>query len=152
MTEPLLKIRNLQVGLRTKAGITPLVRGIDLDVHAGERVGVVGESGSGKSLTLLAVMGLLSPPLEITGGSIKLDGTELAGAKERVLRGLRGSSMAMIYQDPMTSLDPVQRVGGQIAEGLRAHGVHRKETEDKVLAALAEVRLPDPARLARSYP
>jgi oligopeptide/dipeptide ABC transporter ATP-binding protein len=153
LTENLLTIRGLEIGLRTKAGVTSLVRGIDLEVRPGERVGLVGESGSGKSLTLLAVMGLLAgPPLEITGGSVRFNGTELVGAPEGVLRRLRGSAMAMIYQDPMTSLDPVQRVGAQIAEGLRAHGVHRKETEDKVLAALAEVRLPDPARLARSYP
>jgi peptide/nickel transport system ATP-binding protein len=151
--EPLLEIRGLSVGLRTKAGLTELVRGIDLELRAGERVGLVGESGSGKSLTLLAVMGLLGgPPLEVTGGSVRLDGTELVGAPEKILRGLRGSAMAMIYQDPMTSLDPVQRVGAQIAEGLRAHGAGRKDIDAKVLDVLTEVRLPDPVRLARSYP
>jgi oligopeptide/dipeptide ABC transporter ATP-binding protein len=151
--EPLLAIRGLGVGLRTPAGVTPLVRGIDLDVHEGERVGLVGESGSGKSLTLLAVMGLLAtPPLEVTSGSVRLAGTELVGAPERTLRALRGSQMAMIYQDPMTSLDPVQRVGAQIAEGLRAHGTSRRDARERVLAVLAEVQLPDPARLARAYP
>jgi len=151
--EPLLVIRGLTVGLRTRSAVTPLVRGVDLDVYPGERVGMVGESGCGKSLTLLAVMGLLAtPPLEVLGGSVRFGDTELTGAPERVLRGLRGRELAMIYQDPTTSLDPVQRVGAQVAEGLRAHGVSRAEAEQRVHAALAEVRLPDPVRTARAYP
>jgi oligopeptide/dipeptide ABC transporter ATP-binding protein len=151
--EPLLVIRGLTVGLRTRSAVTPLVRGVDLDVYPGERVGIVGESGCGKSLTLLAVMGLLAaPPIEVLGGSVRFGDTELTGAPERVLRGLRGKELAMIYQDPTTSLDPVQRVGAQVAEGLRAHGVSRAEAEQRVHAALAEVRLPDPVRTARAYP
>ena len=151
--EPLLAIRDLSVGLQTRSGMTPLVRGVSLDVWPGERVGLVGESGSGKSLTLLAVMGLLaSPPIVVSGGSVKLDGTELVGAPDRAMRALRGSKVAMIYQDPMTSLDPVQRVGAQIAEGLRANGASRGSAHERTLAALAEVQLPDPPRLARAYP
>jgi oligopeptide/dipeptide ABC transporter ATP-binding protein len=152
-TEPLLALRDLSVGLRTSSGVVPLVRGVSLDVQPGERVGLVGESGSGKSLTLLAIMGLLaSPPLVVTGGSARLGGTEVLGAPDRVLRGLRGSEVAMIYQDPMTSLDPVQRIGTQIAEGLRAHGASREAARERTLAALAEAQLPDPPRLARRYP
>ncbi|HTZ92225.1 MAG TPA: ABC transporter ATP-binding protein [Streptosporangiaceae bacterium] len=150
--EPVLAIRDLSVGLRARSGVTELIRGVSLDIRPGERVGLVGESGSGKSLTMLAVMGLLASPVAVTGGSVTLGGTQLVGASDRTLRALRGSEIAMVYQDPMTSLDPLQRVGEQIAEGLRAHGVSRHEASERTVAALAEVQLPDPARLARSYP
>jgi oligopeptide/dipeptide ABC transporter ATP-binding protein len=150
--EPLLAIRDLSVGLKHRSGVTELVRGVSLDVRPGERVGLVGESGSGKSLTMLAVMGLLASPIVVTGGSVTLGGTQLVGAPERELRGLRGGDIAMVYQDPMTSLDPLLRVGDQVAEGLRAHGASRGEAGERTLAALAEVQLPDPPRLARAYP
>ena len=150
--EPVLAIRDLSVGLQTRSGVTELVRNVSLDIRPGERVGLVGESGSGKSLTMLAVMGLLASPVIVSGGSVTLGGTQLVGAPDKKLRALRGSQIAMVYQDPMTSLDPLQRVGEQIAEGLRAHGASRDEASDRTLAAIAEVQLPDPPRLARAYP
>jgi oligopeptide/dipeptide ABC transporter ATP-binding protein len=149
---PLLQVRGLTIGIRRADGSAPIVRGVNLDVYPAERVGVVGESGSGKSLTLLALMGLLPPPLEVLDGSVRLAGRELVGAPERVLRDLRGREMSMVYQDPMTSLDPVLRVGEQVAEGLRAHGVPRNQAWRRAVAALGEVGLPDPEQAARAYP
>ncbi len=150
--EPLLAVRGLTVGLRAGRTVRPIVHDVELSVGAGERLGIVGESGSGKSLTMLAVMGLLAPPLEVMGGSIRLAGRELVGADERVLRGVRGRDMAMVYQDPMTSLDPMLRVGRQVGEVLRAHGTPRSEAEDRVRAALHEVGMPDPVAVERMYP
>jgi oligopeptide/dipeptide ABC transporter ATP-binding protein len=151
-SEPLLEVRDLTIGLRNRRRLTPIVHGVDLSVRPGERLGVVGESGSGKSLTMLAVMGLLAPPLEVMSGSIRLAGTEVVGASERTLRHLRGNDVAMVYQDPMTSLDPMLRIGTQVAEGLRAHGTSGAEAEHRVVTALGEVGLPSPEHTARMYP
>jgi oligopeptide/dipeptide ABC transporter ATP-binding protein len=150
--EPALVVRDLSIGICRRGAVTPIVHGIDLTVGAGERLGVVGESGSGKSLTMLAVMGLLAPPLQVLSGSIRVGGREVVGAGEAQLRALRGSEAAMIYQDPMTSLDPMIRVGRQVAEGPRAHGQDRHEVSRRVLSGLAEVGFSDPERVARSYP
>ncbi len=149
---PQLVITDLTIGIRRKRSTTTLVHGVNLTVGSGERVGVVGESGSGKSLTMLAVMGLLSPPLSVLSGSIKLAGQELVGADQQELRKLRGSEVAMIYQDPMTSLDPMIRIGTQVAEGPKAHGAGGKELETRVLSSLSEVGFRDPDRVARQYP
>jgi oligopeptide/dipeptide ABC transporter ATP-binding protein len=150
--EPALVVRGLLIGLRRRGVATPIVHGVDLTVGSGERLGIVGESGSGKSLTMLAVMGLLAPPLEVLSGSILIGGREVVGAGENALRALRGSEAAMIYQDPMTSLDPMIRVGRQVAEGPRAHGHGGEELARQVLSGLAEVGFADPERVARSYP
>jgi oligopeptide/dipeptide ABC transporter ATP-binding protein len=149
---PLLEVRGLTIGLRSRRSVQPIVHGVDLTVDAGQRLGVVGESGSGKSLTMLAVMGLLSPPLEILSGSIRLAGRELVGASETELRRVRGGDVAMVYQDPMTSLDPMIRIGKQVGEGLQAHGVGDGEVGPRVRRVLGEVGLPDPARIERMYP
>ncbi|MCE4025041.1 ABC transporter ATP-binding protein [Microbacterium sp. Au-Mic1] len=129
-----------------------LVRGLDLDLGPGERLGLVGESGSGKTLTGLALLGLLPPGLTATG-SIRLDGAELIGAPERALQRIRGSRIAAVFQDPSSALDPLMRVGDQIARPVRRHrGLRGAELRAEVLAAAAEVRLPDPERLLRRYP
>src|SRR5215210_3827485 len=122
----LLEIRNLSVTFATSAGPFKAVDGVDLDVDAGEVVAIVGESGSGKSVTMLAVMGLLPRTATVTG-SVRYRGTELVGRRESEIRSLRGSKIAMIFQDPMTSLNPVISVGGQITEAIRAHGEVSKQ-------------------------
>jgi oligopeptide/dipeptide ABC transporter ATP-binding protein len=150
--EPALVITDLTIGIRRKRTTIPIVHGVNLTVGAGERLGIVGESGSGKSLTMLAVMGLLSPPLEVLSGSIRLAGRELVGADEDELRAVRGSEVAMIYQDPMTSLDPMFRVGDQVAEGPLAHGGDRHDVTARVRSGLSEVGFDDPGRVERQYP
>jgi oligopeptide/dipeptide ABC transporter ATP-binding protein len=119
--QPLLEIRGLDVEFRTIAGPIHAVNGVDLDVRAGEIVGLVGESGSGKSVTSRAVMGLLPRRTSTIRGSIRLGGDELVGLPERAYRRVRGERVAMIFQDPMTALDPLYPAGEQVAEALRFH-------------------------------
>ncbi|MFD0579067.1 ABC transporter ATP-binding protein [Dactylosporangium darangshiense] len=139
-------------GLRVSAGSREIVHGVDLSIPAGQTIAVVGESGSGKSLSMLAVMGLLSPPLRVTGGTVRLAGRELTGLPERGMRAIRGSEVAMVYQDPMTSLNPLMRVGDQVVEAMTAHGVAKAEATRRMLELLARVGIPDPKRTARAYP
>ena len=147
MTEPLLAMRALSV----RSSETVLVNAIDLDVAAGERVGLIGESGSGKSLTSLAVTGLLPETLRASG-SVRLAGVETVGAEEQALRPLRGPVAGVVFQEPLTALDPLMRVGRQIAEPIRRHlGLRGSALDRAVTDALAEVRL-DEQRFARAYP
>ena len=144
----LLEIRDLAVGF----GPATPVREVSFDVRPGETLAVVGESGSGKSLTALAAMGLL-PGGAKTSGSIRLEGQELRGMAERDLRRIRGRQIAMIFQEPMTSLNPVQTLGQQIAEGLRIHeGLRGAAARRRVLELLDLVRIPDAARRIDDYP
>ena len=119
-TEPLLVFDHLEVDFATSGGVVHAVRGVDLTLSAGEVLGIVGESGSGKSVTAMAAMGLL-PRSARTRGSVRFRGGELLGRKEKQLMGVRGKGISMIFQDPMTSLNPVYSVGWQIAEAVRAH-------------------------------
>ncbi len=145
-------------GLTVDAGDRPLVRGVGFTVDRGERVGIIGESGSGKTLTALALLGLLGEGLR-AGGSARLDGVpfDLLGATDRELSTVRGRLAGMVFQEPMTALNPVMKVGPQVAEALRLHGP-RSERPGRAAAHAAAVglldrlRLPDPARAARSYP
>ena len=128
------------------------MRGVDISVGAGEVVAIVGESGSGKSFTAMALAGLLSRDALVLGGTVRLAGRDLVGLPEREQRDVRGAQVAMIYQDPMTSLNPLMRVGPQVSEGLRAHGWSREDARARTLEVLDEVGLPRPQRVARAYP
>ena len=120
--EPVLRLEELTTSVSDRAETRHLIQAVTLEVKPGEKVGVVGESGSGKSITMLSIMGLLPPKVAITSGRAVFGGVELSGLQERDYRRIRGSRLAMVYQDPMSALNPVMRIGHQIAEGLRAHG------------------------------
>jgi peptide/nickel transport system ATP-binding protein len=129
-----------------------LVDDLSFAIEDAGRVGIVGESGSGKSITALAVMGLLSTGLTASG-SITVAGTQVVGASERTLRGIRGAVVAPVFQEPMTALDPLMRAGDQIAEPIRRHqGLRGDALRRAVLDAIADVALPEPERIARSFP
>lgn len=153
MAPPVLEIQQLQISLPPGADRAHAVSGLDLRLHRGQTLCVVGESGSGKSVTATAVMGLLPPQLRLTGGDIRLLGESLPQASSARLRALRGQAMGMVFQEPMTALNPVMRCGDQIDELLRTHtDGSRTQRDQAVLDILARVKLPDPARMARSYP
>ena len=149
---PVLSVRDLHTVVGSGESAVPVVRGVSFDLHAGEAVALVGESGSGKSMSALSVTGLLPAGVRIASGSVKLAGRELTELDERERRAVRGAEIAMIYQDPLTSLNPLMRVGAQVAEGLQAHGIRREDARRRTVAALGEVGLPSPERLSRSYP
>jgi len=147
-----LEVRDLDVRFTTRRGVAHAVRGVDLDVGPGEVVGVVGESGSGKSAAMLAVMGLLAPNATVTG-SVRFEGEELLGLPTARLRAFRGGRIAMIFQDPMTSLNPVLTVGRQIGEAISAHRrIAGKEVERRALELLELVAIPQAKARLRSYP
>ncbi|MDJ1158527.1 ABC transporter ATP-binding protein [Chelatococcus sp. SYSU_G07232] len=152
MTDPILAIRGLEVRFRTSDGELAAVKGIDLDVDAGETVAIVGESGSGKSQTMMSVMGLLAANGEARG-SVKYRGQEILGLPSRALNRYRGRKLSMIFQEPMTSLDPLYRIGDQLAEPLMVHGgLGRKAALKRAEELLDLVRIPDPARRLKSFP
>jgi oligopeptide/dipeptide ABC transporter ATP-binding protein len=153
VTESLLSVRDLTVEARNGGPPVSIVAGVSFDIAPGETVGVVGETGSGKSMTMLSIMGLLpTPPMRVAGGEIRFAGRDLTSLSEEEMRRLRGAEVAMVYQDPMTSLDPVMRIGDQVAEAMTAHGVDRAEARRRALEALARVGIPAPERTARAYP
>jgi peptide/nickel transport system ATP-binding protein len=148
-----LSIENLHVTFRTRSGLVHALRGVSLDVNAGETLGVVGESGSGKSVTALAAMGLLARSARITGGAIRFRGQDITGAPAQVLRPLRGSAMSMIFQNPRGALNPIRPVGLQIADTLRAHGdISWSQARARALALLQAVQIRDAERRVDAYP
>jgi oligopeptide/dipeptide ABC transporter ATP-binding protein len=154
MAETLLSVRNLTTTFSGVAGRYAAVDGVSLDVPSGQTLCLVGESGSGKSVTALSIMQLVpSPPGQIVGGEIWFKGRNLLSLPADELRQVRGSQIAMIFQEPMTALNPLQRVGRQIAEPMVAHrGLSWKEAEQRAVELLRRVGIPDPASRARSYP
>ncbi len=153
MTEPVLAIDRLSLALPALADRPFAIQDLSLSLDRGETLCVVGESGSGKSLTALATMGLLPKAVKPAGGAIRLAGRDLLSLSERQMRDVRGREIGMIFQEPMTSLNPVMRVRDQIAETFEAHGaLDRRRRMDRTIELITEVGLPDPAAIARAYP
>ncbi len=150
----LLKIEQLQTHFFTEAGTVRAVDGVSLMVRKGETLGIVGESGCGKSVTALSILRLIpTPPGKIVGGNIYLDGRDLLKLPEDEMRKVRGASISMIFQEPMTSLNPVFTVGDQIAEGIRLHQrLSKRESWNKAIEMLRIVRVADPDRRVKEYP
>jgi len=153
MTEPLLRVEDLRVEFRLSSGRVVAVDGASFEVGRGEALGLVGESGSGKTMALRALVGLLPRTARVTAGSIEYEGVDLLRASEDARRRLRGRSIAMIFQEPMTALNPVMRVGQQIAEVPRVVlGVGRRRADERALELMRLVGIPDPVRRAQAYP
>jgi peptide/nickel transport system ATP-binding protein len=152
MSVPLLSVEGLGIGFATDQGRIEVVEGLSFALEAGKTLAIVGESGCGKSVTSLALMRLL-PPNARVAGRVSFDGADLLSLAEAEMQDLRGGAMAMIFQEPMTSLNPAFTVGDQIAEAIRLHrSVGEKEAAEEAVAMLARVRIPDAAARARDYP
>lgn len=152
MTAPLLRIRDLAVEFPTDDGVVNAVRGVSFDLHQGEVLGIVGESGCGKSVTNLAIMGLLPRTARIRG-SVQIGGYEVVGRYPAEMRQIRGKRIAMIFQDPMTSLNPVYTVGWQLVEAIRAHKkISKRKARAKAIELLGVVGIPNPETRIDSYP
>ena len=151
--EPLLEVEGLSTSFFSQDGTVKAIQDASFSLHPGEILGIVGESGSGKTMTALSIMGLVPYPGRVVSGSIRLRGKDLLAIEEDERRKLRGNTMAMIFQDPIASLNPLMTIGGQIAEIINAHMIASPEAvQDGTLNALKSVGLPEPERVAASYP
>ena len=150
----LLSVENLQVQFQTKKGINTAVDGVSFSVEKGRILGIVGESGCGKSVTSMSILQLLGSNARISGGSIKLDGKELIGLPEKEMCRIRGNDIAMIFQDPMSSLNPLIPVGKQVSEMIREHhpDKSREELKKEVMELFSRVRIPEPEKRYHSFP
>ena len=154
MSTPIVQIKNLSVEFATEDGVIPAVKGISFDIPKGQTLGLVGESGSGKSVSSMTIMQLIpSPPGRITSGQIIYNNENLVSLPDKRMRKIRGNKISMIFQEPMTSLNPVFTVGEQIAETLRLHqGLNKKEALEKSIEFLHQVGIPNPTQRIKSYP
>jgi ABC-type dipeptide/oligopeptide/nickel transport system ATPase component len=154
ITAPLLSVRNLKVEFRTGEGVVKAVNGVSFDVNRGEIVAIVGESGYGKSVTALALLRLIpEPPRRIVAGEVMFDHRGLAAVDVDAIRDIRGNRIAMIFQEPMTSLNPVHTISRQVGEPLALHkGLGRATTLAKTAALLQSVNIPEPSSRAGNYP
>ena len=149
----LLEVENLQTHFRTPDGVNRAVNGVSFRIEAGRTLAVVGESGCGKSVTAMSILRLIPEPPGRIAGSIRFEGRELLKASEKEMRDIRGNEISMIFQEPMTSLNPVLTVGRQIAETLRLHqGLDRKAAEERAVEMLTLVGIPEPGRRIKEYP
>jgi ABC-type dipeptide/oligopeptide/nickel transport system ATPase component len=148
----LLDVQNLTVRFDGAGSSLTAVDNVSFQIAAGETLGLVGESGSGKSVTAFSILRLLHPPGRIVGGRIHFEGRDLLALSEPEMRQVRGTRISLVFQEPMTALNPVMRIGEQIAEALTVHGASRSEARDRAMALLEDVRIPDAARRARDYP
>lgn len=149
----LLEVKNLRTYFFTSSGVLKAVDDVSFDIREGELVSLVGESGCGKSITALSIIRLVPPPGKIVSGEIFFKGEDLTKITEDRMREIRGNSIAMIFQDPMTSLNPVYTIGEQIAEVLRLHRkMNKREAWEAAIEAMREVAIPDPAKRAKDYP
>jgi oligopeptide/dipeptide ABC transporter ATP-binding protein len=152
-TGPMLEVRDLHVQIASRRGLVRAVDGVSFEVVRGDALGIVGESGSGKSMTLRAILGVLPPEARVTSGQVLLDGQDLVPLRQTDLNRIRGPRMSMIFQEPMSALNPVMRVGPQIAEGPLIHlGVGRAKAAERALDLMRRVGIPDPERRYRAYP
>jgi oligopeptide transport system ATP-binding protein len=151
---PILEVKGLKTHFRTRDGKIKAVNGVSFDLEEGEAIGIVGESGSGKSVTALSILRLLpTPPAEITDGEINFEGRDLLEMDERELRKIRGGQISMIFQDPISSLNPVMRISEQLLEPLNLHlGLKGEVAYRRAIELLRAVGIPDPERRIRSYP
>ncbi|MCG3111200.1 MAG: ABC transporter ATP-binding protein [Candidatus Manganitrophus sp. SB1] len=154
MPEPILQVQQLKTHFYLMEGVVPAVEEVSFDLHRGETLGLVGESGSGKSVTALSILRLVpDPPGKIVGGKILFEGKDLLALPEKEMRKIRGNRISMIFQEPMTSLNPVLTIGEQIAEGIVLHeNVGKKEAMNQAVEMLRKVEIPAPERRVREYP
>ncbi len=153
MTEPVLSVRNLHVEFASRRGVLRAIDGVSFEIARGEVLGVVGESGAGKSVTGLAAIGLIDPPGRISGGEILLSGSRIDNLAAEAMRKIRGKRIGMIFQDPLTSLDPLYRIGDQLVETIRTHlSLNAAAARRRAIELLAEVGIPAPDKRFEAYP